>query len=70
MERTTTPAESAAQKIATGTLMTIGEVAARLDVSPMTVHKLPLKSIRLRGSLRFDPADVKKLIEDSKEPVL
>lgn len=60
-------AQSAAEKIATGALMTIEEVAARFDVSPQTVHRMPLESIRLGRSLRFDPRDVSKLIEDSKE---
>jgi hypothetical protein len=64
------PAESAAQKIATGALMTLNEVAARLAVSPMTVHKMPLKSIRLGRSLRFDPRDVEQLIEASKESII
>jgi DNA-binding IclR family transcriptional regulator len=50
-----------------GNLMTINEVAARLDVSPMTVHRLPLKSIRVGRLLRFDPKDVGLLIERSKE---
>jgi hypothetical protein len=67
---TTNPAQSAAIKIATGALMTIDEVAARFDVSPITVHKLPLPSIRLGRSLRFDPQDVCRLIEASKEPVV
>jgi hypothetical protein len=47
--------------------MTINEVAARLDVSPMTVHRLPLESIRVGRLLRFDPKDVGLLIERSKE---
>jgi hypothetical protein len=62
--------QSAAQKIATGALMTIEETAAWLDVSPQTVHRMPLKSIRLGRSLRFDPRDVSKLIEDSKEAII
>ena len=63
-------AQAAAEKIATGALMTIEEVAARFDVSSQTVHRMPLKSIRLGRTLRFDPRDVSQLIEDSKEPVL
>jgi hypothetical protein len=63
-------AQSAAQKMATGALMTIEEVAARFDVSSQTVHRMPLKSIRLGRTLRFDPRDVSQLIEDSKEAVL
>jgi hypothetical protein len=66
---TTNLAQSAAQKMATGALMTLGETAAWFDVSDQTVHRMPLKSIRLGRSLRFDPRDVTKLIEDSKEPV-
>lgn len=63
-------AMSAAEKIATGALMTLSEVAARLDVSSQTVHRMPLKSIRIGGTLRFDPRDVSQMIEDSKEPVV
>ena len=63
-------AASASEKIATAALMTIDEVAARFDISPITVHRLLLPSIRLGRSLRFDPQDVKKLIEDSKEPAI
>lgn len=62
-------ADSAAVKIATGSLMTLGEVAARLAVSPMTVHRLPLTSIRLGRSLRFDPRDLARLIAQSREEV-
>lgn len=62
-------AQSAAQKMATGALMTLGETAAWFDVSDQTVHRMALKSIRLGRSLRFDPRDVTKLIEDSKEAV-
>lgn len=60
-------AVSASEKIATGALMTIEEVAARFDVSPQTVHRMPLPSIRLGRSLRFDPKDVCRLVETSKE---
>ena len=70
MHSTNNPAGSAAQKMATGSLMTIEEVAARLAISPMTVHRMPLKSIRLGRVLRFDPKDVAQLIENSKEPAL
>lgn len=63
-------AELASQKIATGTLMTLCEVAAMLDIAPTTVHRLPLPSIRIGRSLRFAPQDLLHLIESSKEPVL
>jgi virulence-associated protein VagC len=63
-------AQSAAQKMATGALMTLGETAAWFDVSDQTVHRMPLQSIRLGRSLRFDPRDVSKLIEESKEAVI
>jgi hypothetical protein len=63
----TTIADSAAAKMTTGSLMTLGEVAARLAVSPMTVHRMPLTSIRLGRSLRFDPRDVAQLIAASRE---
>lgn len=55
-------------KIATGGLMTIAEVAALLDVAQSTVYALPLPSIRIGRSLRFDPKDVCLLIELCREP--
>jgi predicted DNA-binding transcriptional regulator AlpA len=70
MDTNITIADSAAIKMATGSLMTLGEVAARLAVSPMTVHRMPLSSIRLGRSLRFDPTDVQKLIAHCKEPAV
>lgn len=70
MKDSTNLAHSAAEKMETGSLMTLAEVAARLAVSPMTVHRMPLSSIRLGRSLRFDPADVRRLIETGKEPVI
>jgi hypothetical protein len=60
-------AASAAIKMANGSLMTIDEVGARLSISPMTVHRMPLPSIRLGRSLRFDPRDVTRLIAGSRE---
>jgi len=69
MDDSTNPAESAAKKMASGTLMTIDEVAARLGISPVTVHRLPLESIRIGRLLRFDPKDVRRLIDDCKESV-
>ena len=63
-------AASAARKMATGVLMRITEVGTMLDVAPATVHSLPLKSIRIGRSLRFDPVDVRQFIESCKEPVL
>ena len=51
-------------------LLTIDEVAAHLKLSPATVHRLPLASIRLGRTLRFDPVDLDRLIEDSKEQVI
>ncbi len=61
---------SARAKIAAGGLMTLQEVAALLDVAESTVHSLPLPSIRLGRSLRFDPQDVCRLIEICREPVV
>lgn len=61
---------SAAEKVAAGTLLNINETAAFLGVAPGTVHALPLPSIRLGKLLRFDPADVRRLIESCKEPTL
>lgn len=64
------PALAAVEKLKTGAFMRLDEVAALFDVAPITVHKLPLPSIRLGRSLRFDPTDVRQLIEDSKEEVV
>lgn len=64
------PARAAIEKLKTGTFMRLDEVAALFDVTPITVHKLPLPSIRLGRSLRFDPTDVRELIEASKEEVV
>lgn len=63
-------AEQAMQKMQTGALLTLQEVAAMLDIAPQTVHSLPLESIRLGRALRFDPADLRRLINGCKEPVL
>lgn len=60
-------AASAAIKMANGALMTIEEVGARLSISPMTVHKMPLPSIRLGRLLRFEPRAVAALIDASRE---
>lgn len=54
----------------TDPLLTLDQVAAALSVAPATVHRLPLSSIRVGRSLRFDPKDVRKLIAQSKEPVI
>ena len=64
------PAKTASEKLTSGALMKLDEVAALLDVSKITVHRLPLPSIRLGHSLRFDPKDVSRLIESSKEAVI
>jgi len=63
-------AQSAKAKMASGALLTLHEVAVWLDVAPQTVHALPLDSIRLGRSLRFDPVDIRRLIEGSKEPAI
>ncbi|WP_332855155.1 helix-turn-helix domain-containing protein [Duganella sp. S19_KUP01_CR8] len=63
-------AQQAKDKMETGALLTLQEVAAMLDIAPQTVHSLPLESIRLGRSLRFDPADLRRLINGCKEPVL
>lgn len=65
-----TPAQAASRKVSTGTLMRLREVAALLDVAPATIHSLELPSIRIGKSLRFDPIDVRKLIETCREPVI
>lgn len=64
------PAASAARKMATGALMRIAEVGTVLDLAPATVHALPLQSVRIGRSLRFDPVDVRRFIESCKEPVV
>lgn len=63
-------AASAANKVSTGALMRITEVAAMLDIAPATVHALALPSIRIGRSLRFDPRDVSQLIANGREPVI
>lgn len=63
-------ARSASEKISVGSMLTIDEVAAHFDISRITVHRLPLPSMRLGRSLRFDPRDVCRLVEASKEAVL
>lgn len=68
-ETHTSLAQSAKQKMATGALMTLGEVAVMLDVAPATVHRLQLPSLRIGKSLRFDPRDLRRFIEICKEPV-
>ncbi|WP_161993279.1 helix-turn-helix domain-containing protein [Lacisediminimonas profundi] len=62
-------AQSAETKLRTGALLDIQEVAAKLDVSHSTVHRLPLPSIRIGKQLRFDPKDVQRLIEAGREPI-
>lgn len=57
----------ARQKLETGALLTLEEVAAMFDVVPATVHRLPLRSIRLGRQYRFDPKDVRMLIEPRAE---
>ena len=57
------PVASAAEKVAVGALLNLNEAAAFLGVAPGTVHGLPLPSIRLGKLLRFDPVDVRRLIE-------
>jgi hypothetical protein len=59
---------SARAKIAVGGLMTLAEVAALFDIAQSTVYALPLPSIRIGRSLRFDPRDVTLLIELCREP--
>lgn len=67
-ENRTTKAQAAEAKIRTGALMDIEEVAAKLDVSLSTVHRLPLPSIRIGRLLRYDPQDLLRLIQSNKEP--
>jgi hypothetical protein len=67
MTPTDDPAALAVKKMASGALMRIAEVGAVLDLAPATIHSLPLPSIRLGRSLRYDPADVRFFIESSKE---
>jgi hypothetical protein len=62
-------ASVASKKVTSGALLTLSEVAAMLAVAPQTVHALPIQSIRLGRSLRFDPVDVKRLIKKCKEPI-
>jgi hypothetical protein len=66
----TTLMQSAAQKMETGAFLTMAEVCALMDVTPSVVHKLPLPSFRVGRSLRFDPADVGRLLGTLKEPAI
>lgn len=59
---------SANAKIAAGGLMTLSEVAALLDLATSTVHALPIESIRMGRSLRFDPQVVTHYINSCREP--
>ena len=61
-------AQAADSKMRTGALMNIEEVAAKLDVSESTVHRLALPSIRIGRQLRYDPKDLLQLIDTNKEP--
>ncbi|MBK4739210.1 helix-turn-helix domain-containing protein [Noviherbaspirillum pedocola] len=63
-------ARSAARKMATGAMMTLSETAAYYGISEQTVHALPLPSIRLGRLLRFDPKDVRELIDACKEAAI
>lgn len=63
------PAKTANQKLASGALLSLEEVAALFDVAPATVHRLPLLSIRLGRQYRFDPKDVTRLINENKEAI-
>lgn len=70
MQTSQNTAAQAAIKMETGALMRVSEVSAIFDISPATVHSLPLSSVRIGRSLRFDPRDVRAYIELCKEPVL
>lgn len=59
---------AAHDKIAAGGLMTLAEVAALLDLATSTVHALPIESIRMGRSLRFDPHAVVSYINSCREP--
>jgi hypothetical protein len=63
-------AKMATDKLISGAFLKLEEVAALLDVTPLTVHRLPLPSFRLGRVLRFDPQDVRRLIAQSKETTL
>lgn len=63
------PELTVAEKFEKGLLLTLEEVAAMLDVSHSTVHRLDLPSIRIGRLLRYDPKDVKRLLERSREPI-
>jgi len=70
MDDTKSAAQAAADKMATGSLLTLDEVAARLSCAPATVHRLPLPSIRIGRLLRFDPKDVEAFLAKSREEVV
>lgn len=63
------PELTVAEKFERGSLLTLEDVCTKLDVSPSTVHRLPIPSIRIGRSLRYDPQDVRKLLDACREPV-
>ena len=63
------PVKTANEKLSSGALLSLEEVAALFDVTPVTVLRLPLPSIRLGRQYRFDPKDVIKLINENKEAI-
>jgi hypothetical protein len=60
------PAIRASQKLCSGTLLSLEELAALLDIAPATVHKLPLACVRIGRQYRFDPKDVQQFILQNK----
>jgi len=62
-------ARVAAEKMESGAFLAADEVTALLDISISTLHRLPLQSLRIGRQLRYDPRDVQRLIEKSREPI-
>jgi predicted DNA-binding transcriptional regulator AlpA len=62
-------ARLASHKLETGAMLSLDEVATTLSVSHSTIHRLPLPSYRIGRSLRYDPRDVRQLLDRCREPI-
>ncbi len=61
--------KAAGKKMESGAYLTLSEVSSLLDLSVSTIHRLPLPSIRLGRSLRYDPKDINRLLDSCREPI-
>lgn len=58
---------SALIKLSSGGMLTVEELSALFDISPATVRGLPIDSIRIGRSLRFEAATVAAFINASRQ---